>query len=65
MEIDIITGCTGRTPTKQGQRQPLIRVSMDDLAVMTESVPGCQWILKGLQKVMELAWTSFKLMLLK
>jgi hypothetical protein len=38
--------------SKSGQRQPPIRAFMDDLTVMTESVPGCRWILKGLEKVM-------------
>ncbi|KAL7837203.1 hypothetical protein SRHO_G00269140 [Serrasalmus rhombeus] len=36
-----------------GQWQPPIRAFMDDLTVMTESVSGCQWILKGLEKLME------------
>ncbi|KAK0151167.1 hypothetical protein N1851_007647 [Merluccius polli] len=33
---------------------------MDDLTVMTESVPGCRWILKGLEKLVEWARMRFK-----
>lgn len=33
---------------------------MDDLTVTTESVPGCRWILKGLEKMMVWARMSFK-----
>ncbi|XP_053332775.1 uncharacterized protein LOC128506382 [Clarias gariepinus] len=43
-----------------GQRQPSIRAFMDDLTVTTESVPGCRWILKGLEKLMEWARMHFK-----
>ncbi|XP_063056077.1 uncharacterized protein LOC134450154 [Engraulis encrasicolus] len=43
-----------------GQRQPPIRAFMDDLTVTTESVPGCRWILKGLEKMMEWARMRFK-----
>ncbi|KAJ3582251.1 hypothetical protein NHX12_015695 [Muraenolepis orangiensis] len=41
--------------TNSGQRQPPIRAFMDDLTVMTESVPGCRWILKGLEELVEWA----------
>ncbi|KAJ3582934.1 hypothetical protein NHX12_000088, partial [Muraenolepis orangiensis] len=51
--------CRG-TRTNSGQRQPPIRAFMDDLTVMTESVPGCQWILKGLQELVEWARMRFK-----
>ncbi|KAJ3580977.1 hypothetical protein NHX12_017218, partial [Muraenolepis orangiensis] len=43
-----------------GQRQPPIRAFMDDLTVMTESVPGCRWILKGLEELVEWARMRFK-----
>lgn len=46
--------------TNSGQRQPPIRAFMDDLTVMTESVPGCRWILKGLEKLVGWAWMRFK-----
>ncbi|KAJ3593949.1 hypothetical protein NHX12_006282 [Muraenolepis orangiensis] len=46
--------------TNSGQRQPPIRAFMDDLTVMTESVPGCRWILKGLEELVEWAQMRFK-----
>ncbi len=46
--------------TKSAQRQPPIRAFMDDLTVTTESVAGCRWILKGLEKLMEWARMRFK-----
>ncbi|KAJ3582644.1 hypothetical protein NHX12_000397 [Muraenolepis orangiensis] len=46
--------------TNSGQRQPPIRAFMDDLTVMTESVPGCRWILKGLEELVEWARMCFK-----
>ncbi|KAJ3614887.1 hypothetical protein NHX12_018456, partial [Muraenolepis orangiensis] len=46
--------------TNSGQRQPPIRAFMDDLTVMTESVPGCRWILKGLEELVEWAPMRFK-----
>ncbi|KAJ3581825.1 hypothetical protein NHX12_016191, partial [Muraenolepis orangiensis] len=46
--------------TNSGQRQPPIRTFMDDLTVMTESVPGCRWILKGLEELVEWARMRFK-----
>ena len=46
--------------SKSGQLQPPIRAFMDDPTVMTESVPGCRWVLKGLEKVMDRARTQFK-----
>ncbi|TWW81809.1 hypothetical protein D4764_01G0016240 [Takifugu flavidus] len=32
-----------------GTRQPPIRAFMDDFTVMTTSVPGCRWLLQGLE----------------
>ena len=50
-----------RALSKSGQPKPPIRAFMDDITVMmTESVPGCQWILKGLVMVMEWARMQFK-----
>ncbi|KAJ3581478.1 hypothetical protein NHX12_016600 [Muraenolepis orangiensis] len=46
--------------TNSGQRQPPIRAFMDDLTVVTESVPGCRWILKGLEELVEWARMRFK-----
>ncbi|XP_049336392.1 uncharacterized protein LOC125802421 [Astyanax mexicanus] len=46
--------------TKSGVRQPPIRAFMDDLTVTTTSVPGCRWILQGLEKLMTWARMSFK-----
>ncbi|KAJ3582705.1 hypothetical protein NHX12_000329 [Muraenolepis orangiensis] len=46
--------------TNSGQRQPPIRAFMDDLTVMTESVPGCRWILKGLEELVEWARMHLK-----
>ena len=46
--------------TNSGQQQPPIRAFMDDLTVMTDSVPGCRWILKGLEKLVEWARMRFK-----
>ncbi|XP_063054019.1 uncharacterized protein LOC134448252 [Engraulis encrasicolus] len=43
-----------------GQRQPPIRAFMDDLTVTTESVPGCRWLLRGLEKMMVWARMRFK-----
>lgn len=40
--------------------QPPIRAFMDDLTVTTESVPGCRWIVKGLEKRMEWARMHYK-----
>ncbi|KAJ3592260.1 hypothetical protein NHX12_007388 [Muraenolepis orangiensis] len=45
--------------TNSGQRQPP-RAFMDDLTVMTESVPGCWSILKGLEELVEWARMRFK-----
>ncbi len=45
---------------KSAQCQPPIRAFMDDLTVTRESVPGCRWILKGLEKLMEWARMRFK-----
>ncbi|KAJ3593282.1 hypothetical protein NHX12_005617 [Muraenolepis orangiensis] len=52
-------GCRGPR-TNSGQRQPPIRAFMDDLTVMTESVPGCRWILMGLEELVEWARMRFK-----
>ncbi|KAJ3581984.1 hypothetical protein NHX12_016018 [Muraenolepis orangiensis] len=46
--------------TNSGQRQPPIRAFMDDLTVVTESVPGCRWILKGLEELVQWARMRFK-----
>lgn len=46
--------------TKTGIRQPPIRAFMDDLTVTTESVPGCRWILQGLEKLTIWARMLFK-----
>ena len=37
------------------------RAFMDELTVMTESGPGCRWILKGLKEVMEWARMPFNI----
>ena len=52
-------GCRGPR-TQSGIRQPPIRAFMDDLTVTTESVPGCRWILQGLEKLIQWARMSFK-----
>ena len=46
--------------TKSGVRQPPIRAFMDDLTVTTTSVPGCRWILQGLEKIITWARMCFK-----
>lgn len=46
--------------TRSGIRQPPIRAFMDDLTVTTESVPGCRWILQGLEKLIRWARMAFK-----
>ncbi|XP_056097411.1 uncharacterized protein LOC130076370 [Rhinichthys klamathensis goyatoka] len=46
--------------SKSGVRQPPIRAFMDDLTVTTTSVPGCRWILNGLQELMSWARMNFK-----
>ncbi|XP_074527636.1 uncharacterized protein LOC141791255 [Halichoeres trimaculatus] len=46
--------------TKSGVRQPPIRAFMDDLTVTTESVPGCRWILHGLERLTTWARMRFK-----
>ena len=45
---------------KTGVRQPPIRAYMDDLTVTTSSVPGCRWILRGLEKLISWARMSLK-----
>ena len=52
-------GCWGPW-TQSGIHQPPIRAFRDDLTVTTESVPGCRWILQGLEKLIQWAWMSFK-----
>jgi len=42
--------------TKSGVWQPPIRAFMDDLTVMTTSVPGSRWILNGLEEMITEAW---------
>lgn len=46
--------------TKSGTWQPPIRAFMDDLTVTTTSVPGCRWILQGLERLMNWARMDFK-----
>ncbi|XP_075315189.1 uncharacterized protein LOC142375145 [Odontesthes bonariensis] len=46
--------------TNSGMRQPPIRAFMDDLTVTTTSVPGCRWILQGLEHLIRWAWMNFK-----
>ncbi|XP_061733213.1 uncharacterized protein LOC133536595 [Nerophis ophidion] len=46
--------------SRSGVRQPPIRAFMDDLRVTTTSVPGCRWILNGLQEVISWARMNFK-----
>lgn len=46
--------------TKSGIRQLPIRAFMDDLTVTTTSVPGCRWILQGLEHLINWAWMEFK-----
>ncbi|XP_073731592.1 uncharacterized protein [Misgurnus anguillicaudatus] len=46
--------------TKSGIRQPPIRAFMDDLTVTTTSVPGCRWILQGLEHLIKWARMDFK-----
>ncbi|XP_028292553.1 uncharacterized protein LOC114455485 [Gouania willdenowi] len=46
--------------SKSGVRQPPIRAFMDDLTVTTTSVPGCRWILSGLEELISWARMSFK-----
>ncbi|KAI4871604.1 hypothetical protein NFI96_026152, partial [Prochilodus magdalenae] len=41
--------------TNSGTRQPPIRAYMHDLTVTTTSVPGCRWILQGLERL--ITWT--------
>lgn len=41
--------------TQSGTRQSPIRAFMDDLTVTTESVPGCRWILQGLDRLIRWA----------
>ena len=53
------TECRGPL-SKSGVRQPPICAFMDDLTVTTTSVPGCRWILQGLEKLIRWARMSFK-----
>ena len=46
--------------TNSGMRQPPIRAFMDDLTVTTTSVPGCRWILQGLERLINWARMNFK-----
>ncbi|XP_038147774.1 uncharacterized protein LOC119787807 [Cyprinodon tularosa] len=46
--------------SKSGTRQPPIRAFMDDLTVTTTSVPGCRWLLQGLDRLISWARMSFK-----
>ncbi len=46
--------------SRSGTRQPPIRAFMDDLTVTSASVPGCRWLLQGLQRLILWARMSFK-----
>ncbi|CAJ1075238.1 LOW QUALITY PROTEIN: uncharacterized protein LOC109089580 [Xyrichtys novacula] len=46
--------------SRSGTRQPPIRAFMDDLTVTTTSVPGCRWLLQGLEQLISWARMSFK-----
>lgn len=46
--------------SRSGTRQPPIRAFMDDLTVTATSVPGCRWLLQGLEKLISWARMSFK-----
>ncbi|RXN38269.1 reverse transcriptase [Labeo rohita] len=46
--------------SRSGTRQPPIRAFMDDLTVMTTFVPGCRWLLQGLERLISWARMSFK-----
>lgn len=46
--------------TKSGIRHPPIRAFMDDLTVTTVAVPGCRWILQGLERLTTWARMRFK-----
>ncbi|XP_063080140.1 uncharacterized protein LOC134470047 [Engraulis encrasicolus] len=46
--------------SRSGTRQPPIRAFMDDLTVTTTSVPGCRWLLQGLDRLISWARMSFK-----
>ncbi|RXN33229.1 reverse transcriptase [Labeo rohita] len=43
-----------------GVRQPPIRAFMDDLTVTTTTVPGCRWILQGLERLIRWARMDLK-----
>lgn len=42
--------------TRTGVGQPPIRAFMDNLTVTTTSVPGCKWILRDLERLINWAW---------
>ncbi|XP_024141063.1 uncharacterized protein LOC112154399 [Oryzias melastigma] len=46
--------------SRSGTRQPPIRAFMDDLTVTATSVPGCRWLLQGLERLISWARMSFK-----
>ncbi|XP_056127556.1 uncharacterized protein LOC130105540 [Rhinichthys klamathensis goyatoka] len=46
--------------SRSGTRQPPIRAFMDDLTVTTTTVPGCRWLLRGLEQLITWARMSFK-----
>lgn len=46
--------------SRSGTWQPPIRAFMDDLTVTAASVPGCRWLLQGLQRLILWARMSFK-----
>lgn len=51
--------CRG-SKTKSGICQPPIRAFMDDLTVTTVTVPGCRWILQGLERLTTWVRMCFK-----
>ncbi|XP_039504261.1 uncharacterized protein LOC120460516 [Pimephales promelas] len=46
--------------SRTGTRQPPIRAFMEDLTVTTTTVPGCRWLLRGLEQLITWARMSFK-----
>lgn len=51
--------CSGPR-SKSGTRQPSIRAFIDDLTIMTTAVPGCRWLLEGLEQLTTWVRMSFK-----
>ena len=53
------TECRGPV-TNSGTRQPPIRAFIDDLTVTANSVHGCRWLLRGIDRLISWARMSFK-----